>query len=46
MPNIEWDRMEYRLKNGARVERIREYVDYSEFEEFGEKEFYDFDDYC
>ncbi len=30
-PDIEWERFEYNLPSGAKVERIREIVTYNEY---------------
>tara|TARA_Y100000031_G_C8081005_1_gene319653 strand:+ start:472 stop:639 length:168 start_codon:yes stop_codon:yes gene_type:complete len=51
-PNLEWDKMEYRLKNGAKVTRIREVVfdnyDFGDYEHLTDDEtdeYYGFSDY-
>ncbi|HIG96223.1 TPA: hypothetical protein HA249_05050 [Candidatus Woesearchaeota archaeon] len=51
-PDIEWDKMEYTLKNGAKITRIREFVSGGyNFEEYDDltddetDEYYRFDDY-
>jgi len=51
-PDIEWDKMEYTLKNGAKVTRIREFVsgeyNFEEYDDLTEDEtdqYYQFDDY-
>lgn len=51
-PDIEWDKMEYTLKNGAKITRIREFVagdyrfeDYDELTDDETDQYYQFDDY-
>lgn len=51
-PNLEWDKMEYTLKSGAKVTRIREIVfddyDFQDYAELTDEEtdaYYQFSDY-